>query len=254
MFSLEDYNIKLETNRLSSNFIYIEDVDSTNSFLLNSDEDFEDGTVVLAEYQSNGRGRKERNWVSEKGKNLTFSILLTKQVDPAHIQLLSMYTSLAIVKVLNNLFQINAKLKWPNDILVKNAKICGILVETSFIGNKLSKVVIGVGLNVNQFNFPGEYRLKPTSIRREFGEEVSRELVLSEIINTLEEMLLKFPHSKNIILKEWKDNCPFIGDQISVDVDNEVKYGIFDDIDENGNLILKVGDKFEKINYGEISN
>ncbi len=252
MFSVEDYNIKLETNRLSSHFVYVEDIDSTNSFLLSSDEEFEDGTIVLAEYQSNGRGRKERNWLSEKGKNLTFSILLKNNLNPQDLQVLSMYTSLAIIKALDALYDINAKLKWPNDILVNDSKICGILVEASFLGNSLEKVVIGVGLNVNQFNFPGEYRIKPTSLRRELKREVNREEVLSEIINILEELLEEFPINKIKILKEWQEHCPFVGDNIAIDVDNTTKYGIFDSIDENGNLVLKIGNTYEKINYGEI--
>lgn len=254
MFNIEEYNIKLESNRLSSNFVYIEDVDSTNTFLLNSSEFNEDGTIVLAEYQSHGRGRKERNWLSEKGLNLTFSILLKNNLQKEKIQLLSMYASLAIVKALRSLYQLEAFVKWPNDVLVNNKKICGILVENSFIGNQVDKVVIGIGLNVNQSNFPGEYRIQPTSIKKEFHQEVSREALLSEIINIFDELLADYPNNSQRIIDEWCEYCPSIGDNITIDVDKELKYGVFDSVDENGNLVLRNGDKYEKINYGELKN
>lgn len=253
MFNYENFNIKLETKYLSTNFVYVEDLESTNSFLLNNPEFKEDGTVVLAEYQSKGKGRKERSWVSEKGKNLTFSILLTKKFELSKIQLLSIYSSLAVSKAMENLFQIDTKFKWPNDILVGGRKICGILLENSFIGTNLEKIVVGIGLNVNQMSFPGEYNIAPTSVQREFRYEASRESLLSEIFNIMEEMLDNFPNNSRQMLAEWSAKCSMIGDKINVVGENFVKHGIFEGIDSNGNMILRTLDGEEILNYGEIS-
>jgi BirA family biotin operon repressor/biotin-[acetyl-CoA-carboxylase] ligase len=255
LFNFESFDTKVDTEVIGRNFIYSEEVESTNSFLLNKSNKFNsEGTILLAEKQSKGRGRKERVWYSAKGQNLTFSILLTsKKYFGKKFNLLNFATSLSVAFALENLFQLKTELKWPNDVLVNGKKICGILLESTSQGNKIERVVIGIGLNVNQALFQGNFNLEPTSIKLELGESVDREKLLAELLNTFEEILQKMESKPDEIMKDWKDRCNLIGEKISVTEEGNTKYGIFEDLDEEGFLLLKTKNKIEKIHFGDVS-
>jgi len=255
LFNFESFDSKVDTEIIGRNFIYSEEVESTNSFLLNKANKFNsDGTILLAEKQTKGRGRKERVWYSAKGQNLTFSILLTsKKYLGKKFNLLNFTTSLSVAFALENLYQLKTELKWPNDVLVNGKKICGILLESTSQGNKIERVVIGVGLNVNQGLFQGNFNLEPTSVKLELGESVDREKLLAELLNTFEELIQKIDTNPDEIMKDWKDRCNLIGEKISVTEDGTTKYGIFDDLDEEGFLLLKTKNKIEKIHFGDVS-
>lgn len=256
MFSLESFDIKLDTEFVGRNFIFTEEVESTNTVLLNRANKFNsDGTVVLAEKQSKGKGRKERTWYSAKGQNLTFSILLTsKKFLGKNFNLLNFASSLSVAFALENLFQLKPELKWPNDVLINGKKICGILMESTSQGSKIERVVIGIGLNVNQVIFQGSFNLEPTSIKLELGgESIDREKLLAELLNTFEETLARIPTEPQQIFKDWKDRCRLLGEKISIMEDGTTKYGIFDDIDNEGYLLLKTKNKIEKIHFGDVS-
>lgn len=255
MFDLEFFDIKLDTEIIGRNFIYAEEVDSTNSVLLNKANKFDkDGTVVLSEKQLQGRGRKDRVWYSNKGLNLTFSILLkNRDFSGSRINLINFASSLAVAMAIENLHQLKIELKWPNDVLINGKKAAGILIESSSSGKKIERVVIGVGINVNQTSFQGNYNLPPTSIKEESGNIVEREILLAEVLNIFEEILQWIDEKPQEILKDWKARCRMIGEKISVSEGDEVKYGIFDDIDESGFLILKNGRKYEKLYFGDVS-
>lgn len=253
MFNIEEFDIKLDTEFIGRNFIYSDEVDSTNTVLLNNKEFSQNGTVLLAEFQSKGRGRKERVWISNAGQNLTFSILLKNDLRDWKLNIVNLGSSLAVAQSIENLFQLDVELKWPNDVLVSKKKIAGILIESSSKGSKLSKVVIGVGINVNQPNFPGKFDIQPTSVRREFHEIVNREKLLSEILNNFEDMLTIAKTEPGKIINDWRNRCKMIGEKVKIVEGDKTKTGLFDDIDEDGILMLKQGDKTEKIHFGDVS-
>src|SRR5690606_22019676 len=131
-------------------------IDSTNSYLrrLSHEESLEDYTVVTAEHQTEGRGQMGTVWNSENSKNLMFSVFRdTSKIQLEHPFLISMVTSLAILKALQRFSISRLSIKWPNDILSEDKKICGILIESVIKQNSLSNTIIGVGLNVNQTDF-----------------------------------------------------------------------------------------------------
>ena len=256
MFNLESFDLKLDTEYIGRNFIYSEEVDSTNSVLINKANKFNtDGTVILAEKQSKGRGRKERVWYSAKEQNLTFSILLTsKKLLSKNLNLLNFAASLSVALSIEKLYQLKSELKWPNDVLINGKKICGILLESTSQGTKIDRLVIGIGLNVNQTLFQGNFNAEPTSIKLETdGININREILLAELLNTFEEVIEKIPISPETILKDWKERCTLIGDKISITENDSVKYGIFEDIDSEGYLLLRVKDKIERIHFGDVS-
>ena len=253
MFNIEDFDIKLDTEFVGRNFIYCEEIDSTNSWLLNNTTYDKNGTVLLSELQTKGRGRKERVWLSNKEQNLTFSILLKSNFKPTQLNIINLGTSLALAQALENLFQLKVDLKWPNDVLVNGHKIAGILLESVSKGNKISKVVVGVGINVNQPSFTGKFAIPPTSIKKETKETVNRERLLSEILNNFEEIFLLSENDSPKVISDWKSRCRMIGEKVKVVDDEDSRTGIFDDVDEDGFMILKKGDKLERIHFGDVS-
>ncbi len=253
MFNIEEFDIKLDTDYIGRNFIYSDEVESTNTVLLSSKEFNQNGTVLLAEFQTKGKGRKDREWLSSAGQNLTFSILLKDDIKNKSIHLINFASAVAVAQAIENLYQLNVELKWPNDVLIGKKKIAGILIESTSKASKISKLVIGIGINVNQPNFPGKFDFPPTSVRKEFHELVSREKLLSELLNNFEDLLSQVESSPVKILNDWRSRCKMIGEKVKVSEEDKIKSGVFEDIDENGFLILKVGDKREKIHFGDVT-
>ena len=253
-FNIESFDIKLDTEIIGRNFIYSEEVSSTNSLLIDKSSGNIHGTTLLAEKQSKGHGRKERIWYSVKGLNLTFSILLTdKKYFSKKINLINFVSALAVALSIENLYQLKTELKWPNDVLINGKKVSGVLIESASRSEKIERIVIGIGLNVNQNVFQGNFNITPTSLKNESKQNIERETLLAELLNVFEEILEYVLTNPKWILKEWKDRCRMIGEKISISEDDKVKYGIFDDIDEDGFLILKTDKRTEKIYFGDVS-
>lgn len=255
MFRIENFDIRLNTDYIGRNFIYIEEIDSTNNFLLDGKNGVNvSGTVVLAEKQTKGRGRKDRVWYSSKEQNLTFSILILKEYKLFnHLNLINFAASLSVASSIENLYQLKTELKWPNDVLISKKKTCGILLESSSQGNKIERVVVGIGVNVNQSMFQGQFNYPPTSIRIELGKEVEREKLLAEILNNFEFYLGKILDEPEYITREWKEKCKMLGEKVYIKEGDIVKNGIFEDIDKEGFLLLKTKEGIEKITIGDVS-
>jgi len=255
MFKLENFDIKLETEFIGRNFIYCDEIESTNSELLADKQQYKKtGTVLLAEKQLAGKGRKNRTWQSARGLNLTFSVLLMKDVIAGiNINHLNLAASLAVASAIENLYQLKTELKWPNDVLIDKKKVAGILTETSIKGTKIERVVIGFGINLNQLVFQGDFNIPPTSLKLELGINIDRENLLAEVLNIFEELLIKLEEKPESILAEWRAKCQMIGDKITITENDKIKSGIFYDIDDNGYLLLKRNDAIEKIHFGDMS-
>ncbi|MEI7811396.1 MAG: biotin--[acetyl-CoA-carboxylase] ligase [Ignavibacteria bacterium] len=255
MFSFEDFDLKLDTNVIGRNFIYSEEVDSTNAVLLDPANDLNtDGSVLLAEKQSDGKGRKDRKWYSLKDHNLTFSVLLNRKFNERKINLINFAACLAISNSLENLYQLRINLKWPNDVLVAGEKIAGILLESTSKGNRINKLVVGIGLNVNQTAFQGTFRIPPTSVKKITGNDIPRERLLSEILNNFEELLERVHSNPQSILNDWKSRCRMLGEMVEVQDEDVSKTGLFEDVDEEGFMLLRLNNgKLERITVGDVS-
>ena len=255
MFNIENFDIKLNTEYIGRTFVYAEELSSTNTFLMDKQNGYnESGTVVLAEKQTSGKGRKDRVWYSAPDSNLTFSILITKdKFLTTNSSLINFAASLSVALSIENLYQLKTELKWPNDVLLDGKKTSGILIEATSQGNKVERFVIGIGVNVNQPSFQGTFNYPPTSIRNELGRNVEREKLLAEILNNFELLLEKIKKNKSEVIIDWKSKCKMIGERISIVENDSEKFGIFYDIDEVGFLLLKTKDGIEKIHYGDVS-
>ncbi|MBD3617571.1 MAG: biotin--[acetyl-CoA-carboxylase] ligase [Gracilimonas sp.] len=186
MFNTEVLEKHLATSWLGRSVYFFEELPSTNSYAKRIECDSSlHGALFLTDYQTGGRGQYDRTWNTNPGENLTFSLVFEPK-KAERFTLLTLACALAVTEVINKYSGLRAMIKWPNDVLHNKKKLCGILTETQFTGNKLERIVVGIGLNVNQVEFPGELREVATSLRRESSKKYSREKLLVEILQNIE--------------------------------------------------------------------
>lgn len=147
-----------------------------------------EGTVVVALDQTKGRGRQDRSWTSEPGKNLTFTVVLRPGIPAEYLGVISLFASAAVAAAVTSLCGKDAGCKWPNDVVVGGRKISGILCESTITGSTAGAVVAGIGLNVNQRNFPAPLAGNATSIALERGSDADLAAALGEVLAALESL------------------------------------------------------------------
>jgi len=203
-----------ETLYIGKNVIELDVVDSTNNHASNliSETKVLEGTVVVAHFQGNGKGQRGNSWVSEPGKNLTFSLILKpKQVIPREAFIISKIVSLAICKYLESIVEEEVFIKWPNDIYIGKKKVCGILIENQFKGTTFENAIVGIGLNVNQTNFEGLHNA--TSLKLEMKKELELKTVLSHLLKSIEVCYLRLQREGDFNLNdEYLSNLLFVGE------------------------------------------
>ena len=165
-----------------------DDVPSTNVLAKTwAEEGAAEGCVVLAEHQSEGRGRLRRRWTADAGKNLLFSIVLRPRLASSHLSLLTLAASLAVGETVDSVVApLASRIKWPNDILIEGRKCCGMLLESALSLAGEAVVILGVGLNVNQDRFPGELDGRATSLLLETGRQTARAPLMASLLRRLE--------------------------------------------------------------------
>jgi BirA family transcriptional regulator, biotin operon repressor / biotin---[acetyl-CoA-carboxylase] ligase len=201
-----------------------------------------EGTIVVAGKQTEGRGRKGRSWFSPSGGGVYVSLILRPPLAPSEAPRITLMTGVAATEALVSLTRLDARIKWPNDVLVRGKKIAGILTEISTEMDRIDYVVVGVGLNVNiQRESLGEgLRQRATSILIETGESFSRVRLLKAFLKHFE-AYYKILQDEGFepIRKRWKELSDIIGQRVSVEMIGMVRTGRVVDIDPDGVLILE---------------
>ncbi|MBR1768938.1 MAG: biotin--[Bacteroidales bacterium] len=221
---------------ITRNGIYLESVPSTQVYLMDLDEKdaLEEFTYVYTYKQSAGRGQGDHKWESEDGKNICFSLLLKPYfINPAEQYVITKIISLAIAEVLAQLGLRDVKIKWPNDIYVKENKICGILVQNKILGSELSSVYVGIGLNVNQKKFI--FAPNPTSLVLETGKVFDKENLLCLLVDRIAAKYLAFKNNElksidadylsNLLFFDTFRNYEYLGKIISAKITGVNEYG-----------------------------
>lgn len=201
-----------------------------------AEEGAPEGTVVLADQQTRGRGRFRRRWVSPPGTNLYLSIILRPTVD--ELRLLNMATSLAVVRAIRSTAGLAATIKWPNDVRLRELKVGGILIDSALSNGQMRWTIVGVGINVNLD--PAEHpeiASIATSLAKEAGHPVSRMEVLAAFLEELN-VLYETLRSREALAKEWKSFLDTLGKTIQVRIGKRIERGVAQDVDEAGNLVL----------------
>jgi BirA family biotin operon repressor/biotin-[acetyl-CoA-carboxylase] ligase len=231
---------KLKTDIIARKIYSYKETSSTNDTAYHLAVNGErEGSLVIAESQTQGRGRMGRIWVSPKSKGAYFSVILRPSILPKEVSGITLFSALSVAKTIREMFNLAAFIKWPNDILINNKKICGILTEMNAETDKINFVIIGIGININT-----KEELLPkgaTSIMEAQGAEVSRVELVKGIFRNMDKYY-KFYNSGRIseIIKEYKEFSNFLGTRIQVRYHDTKIEGYAIDIDKEGALILRM--------------
>lgn len=244
---------RLSTKIFGREIITLESIDSTQNFIKKlAGEGAPEGTLVIALEQKLGRGRMNRRWFSPKG-GLWFSLLLRPPFPPREMYKLTLLFGVAVARSLR-IYGIEPLLKWPNDLLVNDKKICGILLEGDVEADRVNYVAVGIGINAN-FSIdclPEEVRRNATSLFEVLNRRIDRAELLCEVLKNSEELYLHtIENGFSYVISLWKSLSSF-GKTVEVRLFNESIRGIAVDIDEDGSLILNENGKLRKIYSGDV--
>lgn len=258
ILTLEEIEPYLKTNFIGRNIIHFDSIESTNSVAKKlGDSSMASGNIVVAEEQTNGRGRLGRSWISPKYKGIWMSIILKPELNPVDAVNLTQTAAAAVVKATEEL-GIKTLVKWPNDIVINNKKVCGILTEMNAELTRINYVVVGIGINVNvdDLEFPEDIKDTATSLKAYTNSLINRQELTAKILNHFEELYTKFIDENDIetSINICRENSAVIGKDILVITREKSIEAHVLDIDNSGRLLVEYADKRqEHIISGEVS-
>jgi BirA family transcriptional regulator, biotin operon repressor / biotin---[acetyl-CoA-carboxylase] ligase len=248
---------RLKTSVIGREIVYLDTTDSTNKEAKKlADNGAVEGTLVIAEEQTKGKGRLDRSWMSPPNENILMSLIFRPSLPPSGIFSLTMITSIALVNAIKKTAGLKTKIKWPNDIYCSSKKLAGILTELNASREKINYAVIGIGLNVNLDPDRHEGIKKvATSLYKETWKIISRNKLLSSILKEIDRQYNLLKKGKiNNIRKQWNKYSLVNGRLVIVFSGEYSEEGIAESISEDGSLILVKSDGTKKnILCGDVS-
>ena len=225
---------------------HFKEIDSTNTYLKNTYRLLDNFTFASADYQSHGKGRNDRVWSSEPGENLMFSLLIKDEEIMKQSAVMSILAGVEVAREIEKYGVDNVSIKWPNDVLINDKKVCGILLE----GQIPNYLVVGVGLNVNQKAFRDDLRRPATSLSLELKKDVN----IDELKNRLFSKVVN--HFSNIKLEEYleyfRSHNYLLNKRVRVSINNQVFIGEVMGVDDSFCLQVLANDMLLHIDSGEI--
>lgn len=236
---------------------HFKEIDSTNNYAKKiANEGCSHGTIVIAEKQTLGRGRVGREWKSHNSEGLWFSIILRPDLEPENVQIVTLAASVAVVEGILEAEGIVCGIKWPNDIIINNSKLGGILTELSAEPGHVNHVVVGIGININQdpSTFEDEIKNKATSLKIHMGKPVSRVKILGKIMTRFEEIyIIMLQGNTQEIIDRWNKYSVTLGKDVKITIKDLEYTGLAQSIALDGKLIVKCNDGvLREISAGEI--
>ncbi len=243
---------KLRTKMIGENIVCYDSIDSTNATAKDlAQKGAEEGTVVRANTQIQGRGRKDRKWFSPEG-GLWFSVIIYPELVPDRAMLVTMATSVAISEGILRHCNIESQIKWPNDVLIDKKKVAGVLTELHAEKGKLDYMVVGVGINVNN-RLSDELQGTATTLKRETSSEIDIEALFENILRAMDELYCTLKAGEHEeIRNRWLAHSDIIGKKIQIREFDSVRTGRVDGIDEKGSLLVHIDGKQTAILSGDI--
>ena len=249
----------LKTQLIGKRVYYFEEIDSTQNFAQNIAADKkENGTIIIAEKQTSGRGRLDRKWTSPKG-GIWFSLIIHPKFDVSSSTLIPILSAVALSKSIKSVLDIETEVKWPNDITMNGKKVAGVLVDASFQTNSIDYLILGIGINFDIDAKKLEKRLTKTpnfygidSLRGKEDKTPPKKL-LKEFLLQFEKNLFQLDKGeKSKIIKEWTKRAAGIGKKITINTSNGKISGISQGIDNDGALKIKTRNEIKKIYVGDV--
>lgn len=233
----------LKHNRIVTNIHYYQTVDSTNTIACRlARAGAREGEVVVADAQTKGKGRLDRAWQSPPGSNLYTSIILRPKIEPAMAPQITLMAGVAVAELLSGYCPGDVSIKWPNDVLLRGKKVCGILTEMKAAAGSVDFIVLGIGLNINmnRQDFDPSLREAATSIKIETGEVYDRLDVVSKLFDFIEKWYNIFLGMGFIGMRDtWLRHADILGKRIKVVFKDEFQTGIVTGIDDDGTILMK---------------
>ncbi len=238
-------------NIIGNKIIEIEETSSTNDLAKEYAKNGEkEGTVVVAEHQTKGKGRLGRSFFSPQGAGLYMSVIL-RPVAEKNSLLITSFASVAVCRATQKLCGVAPKIKWVNDVYLNGKKVCGILTESLMSEGKAEYIILGIGINVNGAEFPEDIKDIATSIEKETLKKQDKKALLREILKELDELYKTYDNGE--FLEESKELSCVLGKEIKVIRGNETYIAKAVDLDSLGGLIIERDGKKETLNSGEVS-
>lgn len=228
----------LRTKFIGQNILYYPVTSSTMDMAKQAIRDSaEEGTIVIADHQTAGRGRLGRTWLSPPDSSILLSIILFPGLE--QLPRLTMVACLAVARSIEKVTGLEPVIKWPNDVLIDGKKVSGVLIESDVHGDTVNFAIVGIALNVNldPSSIP-EISDTATSLKQVLGREVSRLQVLESLLGEFEQLYQALRRGEPID-KEWRRRLETLGKEVAVRCGGEVKEGYAESVDDEGNLLLR---------------
>ena len=223
--------------------IQLERVDSTNRYARRlAAEGAAHGTLVIAEEQTEGRGRRGRSWISPAGEGIFMSLIIRPDCQTERVPMLSLQTALAVAQAIRRVTGLDAKIKWPNDIVVSGRKVCGMLLEMDADADGVRSVVAGIGVNVHQMQFPEEIIHTASSLDLLSGRRISRMEIVHAFLTAFEEVDIMAKENDGRFMDTYRAYSATIGQMVQVIAINETYTGTALDVTPSGTLIVLDGE------------
>ncbi len=258
VLNVEEIEAHLKAVVMGRRFVCLADTASTNvdAFRL-AEQGAVEGTVVLADSQSSGKGRMGRIWASPAGVNFYCSVVLRPSVMPYEAPQLTFLSAVAVARAIELATELRPQIKWPNDVLIDGKKVAGLLNEMSAETDGVNFVILGIGVNLNMSadQFPSDLRHPATSLRLELGRPVARARFAAVLLNELDRLYDSFrSQGFGPVREEWQQRCNAHGRELVVsDGGRETVRGLFAGIDGDGALLVDRGDAgVERILSGDV--
>ncbi len=247
----DDLHSRMTECSIVREILVFEETSSTNDVATNlGRQGHPGGLAIFAERQTAGRGRFGRRWVSAGHEGLWFSLLLRPEMPLSNWTRLTTWAGVAVASAVGA----TARIKWPNDVLVGGKKVAGILIESSTDADGRPFAIVGIGVNVNQTEFPAELADRATSLRLQSGKAADRAGLAVSILGELDRRFTQLDADFTAILAETKRRSAVLGQWVQLHSGSEMFEGVAEDFDSDGNILIRLdGGELRRMNAGEIS-
>ncbi len=249
----EEITTNLDTKIIGRNIHYFEKVTSTNQIAKDFiKKNIKEGTIIVSDIQTKGRGRKNRKWFSPKG-GLWFSVVLYPNIPPERGMLITMICSISVAQAIKEETGIECVIKWPNDLLIDGKKVCGILTEIDAEIDQINYAIVGIGININN-KIPLYLGDIAVSLKRKKDTNIFRVKLLKSIIKNLDKNYQKMLDKKYEYVREkWFSYSNILGRKVQINQENTAIRGIVKDVDSSGCIILEKRGEIIRIVSGDLN-